>query len=106
MRTKYQQSDAGGPQKEIAELRSRLVDVESRLARERAIHHELMTEKEHFRLAAHKLVSSFRFALVYFEVEISLQGTIIAFSSPTLTGKSCSSRKNKAEKFTISSGIG
>ena len=58
LRQRYQESDKGETEREVMRLKGRLIEVESELERrEKAMQNKLASEKEHYRLAAHKLVS-------------------------------------------------
>ena len=61
---RYQQSDVGEVERENIKLKIRQVELESQLSRERQRVNEVTSEKERYRLAAHKLVSSFVATLI------------------------------------------
>ena len=57
IRQQHRDSDEGQSMREVTKLKNRLIEVECQLERERAAKDEMASEQEHYRLAAHKLVS-------------------------------------------------
>ena len=58
IKQRYQESEKGQAEIEIVRLKGCLLEIESELKREKDLKNAITSEQEHYRVAAHKLVST------------------------------------------------